>query len=106
MAKTDWESIIDAAVPPEKIIETLADAMLHADNYTKGEAVVPDYRTRLQAAQTLLLHRRGKPSEAPEPKPDKEGGTRSVTDLSDDALNGIMATLAAEQKRRAGKDPL
>jgi hypothetical protein len=77
----DWSGIIDEAIAPEKLIETIAEAALHADTYTKGEAVVADYRTRLAAAQTLLLHRRGRPAEAPEPKRDAGGGGTDLLDL-------------------------
>jgi hypothetical protein len=81
MNEAKWEEIIDAAISPEKLIGTIADAALHADTYTRSEAVVPDYRTRLQASQTLLLHRRGRPSEAPEPKRDTGGGGTDFIDL-------------------------
>jgi hypothetical protein len=101
----DWAAELDAAAPPDRVCEALARA-LNAITVGKDGNPIPDYRTQLQAALGFLAHRRGRPAEAPEPKPDEKGVTRSVTDLSDDALAGIMATLGAEQKRRAGKDPL
>lgn len=76
--ETDWPSIIDEHAPPEEIIKALAAAM-DADTYTREGKAVPDHRTRLAAAQTLLLHRRGKPSEAPGPKDD--GGDKGGSDL-------------------------
>lgn len=76
--ETDWSEVIDQHAPPEDIIKALADA-LDADTYTREGKVVPDHRTRLAAAQTLLMHRRGRPTEAPEPK--RNGGDAGGKDL-------------------------
>lgn len=101
----EWTDALLNGTDKSRVVATLMEA-LTAYTLDKGGNPVPDHRTRVTAANLLLMHGRGKPQEAPEVKTDEGQGTRSVTDLSDDALNGIMATLAAEQKRRAGKDPL
>lgn len=100
----NWAEIIDAEMEPQEIIRTIAQAALNAENYTKGEAVVPDYRTRLAAAQTLLMHRRGKPSEAPaDPKAgSEEAGKADLLSLLEDPEYAarVEAALAAAKKRR------
>lgn len=78
---TDWSSVIDKHAPPSDIIQTIAEAM-DADTYTREGKSVPDHRTRLAAAQTLLLHRRGKPAEAPENIPPKPQGS-AIADLNE-----------------------
>jgi hypothetical protein len=101
--ETDWSSVIDDHAPPAEIIQTIADAM-DADTYTREGKAVPDHRTRLAAAQTLLMHRRGRPAEAPEPKPvgDRKAGMADLLALLDDPE--VVARIEAIKAKRGGKD--
>jgi hypothetical protein len=84
--ETDWSAVIDEHAPPEDIIKALA-AALDADTYTRDGRPVADHRTRLAAAQTLLLHRRGRPAEAPEPKSPAKSIDEEFADLKERAAH-------------------
>jgi hypothetical protein len=94
-----------STIPFSDIANTLFEA-LAATTTSRAGTKEADYRTRVAASQLLLHYKLGRPSEAPDLPKQEEAATRSVADLSDDALNGILATLSAEAKRRAGKGPL
>lgn len=83
--ETDWTAIINEEAPPRTVIRAIAEAM-DADTYTREGKAVPDHRTRLAAAQTLVLHSRGRPAEAPETKPisDRKSGLADLMELLDD----------------------
>jgi len=97
----DWAGIIDAQIPPEDMIAGLVDIARNATTFTaKGEAVIPDRKTRLTAFQALMLHRRGRPSEAPAPPPPAKGMKEELDDLKaraehSPALRALLRELGA-----------
>ena len=101
--------MIDEVIPPKEIVQKLAETARSAVCLGRTEASIIDYKTRLAALQTLLLHRRGRPAEAAETAPEDNGGSRTreqvLADLrsNPDALAALREMLDDALK---GADPL
>lgn len=102
-ADIDWAAELDKAATPNRVCSALARA-LDAQTVGKDGNPTPDYRTQLQAALGYLAHRRGRPAEAPEPKPssDRKAGMADLLALLEDPE--VVARIEEIKARQAGND--